>query len=260
MGMWHQHPMDAAHIGSRIASVSRSRAPILVVDDDAKIVKLLQTYLERDGHRVTTAGDRRSALASMVLDPPALVVLDVMLPEIDGLTVLRAIRQRDSVPVLMLSARGTARDRVEGLQEGADDYVAKPFSPAELVLRVRRLLRVLDDHRKPHGHEVLRMEGLSIDRDRHDVVVDGHRADLTRIELEILAALVEARGRVLSREQLLDAIHGRGEAYVLDRTIDVHIRRLRRKLGDDPTAPRFVGTVRGVGYRAAGSPTQDDGS
>jgi DNA-binding response OmpR family regulator len=104
------------------------------------------------------------------------------------------------------------------------------------------------------------MEGLSIDRDRHDVVVDGRRADLTRIELEILAALVEARGRVLSREQLLDAIHGRGEAYVLDRTIDVHIRRLRRKLGDDPTAPRFVGTVRGVGYRAAGSPTQDDGS
>ena len=107
---------------------------------------------------------------------------------------------------------------------------------------------------------MLRMEGLSIDRDRHEVLVDGHRADLTRIELEILAALVEARGRVLSREQLLDAVHGRGEAFVLDRTIDVHVRRLRRKLGDDATAPRFVATVRGVGYRATDTQTPDDDS
>ena len=240
--------------------MSPSRAPVLVVDDDAKIVKLVQTYLERDGHRVTTAGDGRSALASMVLDPPALVVLDVMLPEIDGLTVLRAIRHRDSVPILMLSARGAARDRIEGLEDGADDYVAKPFSPAELVLRVRRLLRVPEDHAQPPGRAMLRMEGLSIDRDRHEVLVDGHRADLTRIELEILAALVEARGRVLSREQLLDAVHGRGEAFVLDRTIDVHVRRLRRKLGDDATAPRFVATVRGVGYRATDTQTPDDDS
>jgi DNA-binding response OmpR family regulator len=260
MGVRPQQPMDAAHIGSTIAGVSPSRLPILVVDDDPKIVKLVQAYLERDGHRVTTAGDGRSALASMVLDPPALVVLDVMLPEIDGLTVLRAIRQRNPVPVLMLSARGTARDRIEGLEEGADDYVTKPFSPAELVLRVRRLLRVRDNRGLTPGREPLHTDGLSIDRDRHEVTVDGRGIDLTRIELDILAALVEARGRVLSREQLLDAIHGRGEAYVLDRTIDVHVRRLRRKLGDDPHTPRFVATVRGVGYRAAGMAAQDDNS
>lgn len=248
MGLPQHPPMDAAHIGSTIALVS---APILVVDDDAKIVKLVQAYLERDGHRVTTAGDGRSALASIVLDPPALVVLDVMLPEIDGITVLRAIRQRDSIPVLMLSARGSARDRIEGLEEGADDYVAKPFSPAELVLRVRRLLKA-SSGAPIAPREPLHADGLTVDRDRHEVTVDGRAVDVTRIELEILAALLEARGRVLTREQLLDAIHGRGEAFVLDRTIDVHVRRLRQKLGDDPSAPRFVATVRGVGYRAVG--------
>lgn len=248
MGSRAPEPMDAAHIGSTIGRVT---APILVVDDDAKIVKLVQAYLERDGHRVTTAGDGRSALAAMVLDPPALVVLDVMLPEIDGMAVLHAIRQRDSVPVLMLSARGAARDRIEGLQEGADDYVAKPFSPAELVLRVRRLLRA-SAGAPPIARGMLRAHGLTLDRDRHEVAVDKRSIDLTRIELELLAALLEARGRVLSREQLLDAVHGRGEAFVLDRTIDVHVRRLRQKLGDDPSAPRFVATVRGVGYRALG--------
>lgn len=259
MGMRLHEPMDAVHIGSRIAGVSSS-APILVVDDDAKIVKLVQAYLERDGHRVTTAGDGRSALASIMLDPPALVVLDVMLPEIDGMTVLHAIRQRDSVPVLMLSARGTARDRIEGLEGGADDYVVKPFSPAELVLRVRRLLRVPDDGAPPPRHDVLRADGLTVDRDRHEVTVDGRGVGLTRIEHDILATLLEARGRVLSREQLLDAIHGGGEAYVLDRTVDVHVRRLRRKLGDDPRAPRFVATVRGVGYRAAVIPAGNEDS
>ena len=248
--------MDAALIGSRIARVT---APILVVDDDAKIVKLVQAYLERDGHRVTTAGDGRSALASLVLDPPSLVVLDVMLPEIDGITVLRAIRQHDSVPVLMLSARGSTRDRIEGLEQGADDYVAKPFSPAELVLRVRRLLRAGGERPPQSPREPLRADGLTVDRDRHAVTVDERPVGLTRIELEILATLLEARGRVLSRDQLLDAIHGQDEAFVLDRTIDVHVRRLRDKLGDDPRRPRFVATVRGVGYRAVNlRPLEDE--
>ena len=255
MGHRQTQPMDAAHIGSTIPPVS---APILVVDDDAKIVKLVQAYLEREGHRVTTAGDGRSALASIVLDPPALVILDVMLPEIDGITVLRAIRQRDFMPVLMLSARGSARDRIEGLEEGADDYVAKPFSPAELVLRVRRLLRAAGDGRRSLPREPLRLAGLMVDRDRHEATVEDRSVDLTRVELEILAALLEARGRVLTREQLLDAIHGRGEAYVLDRTVDVHVRRLRNKLGDDPRRPRFVATVRGVGYRAVGGRPQGE--
>jgi DNA-binding response OmpR family regulator len=240
--------MDTAPSGRTMQGVSHDRAPILVVDDDAKIVRLVQTYLERDGHRVTTAHDGRSALAAMALDPPALVVLDLMLPEVDGLTVLRAIRRRDATPVLVLSARGTARDRVEGLEEGADDYVPKPFSPAELVLRVRRLVRPSDATAPPR--EPIRHGSLVVDRDRHEVTVDGRPVPLTPIEFSLLAALVEAGGRVLTREQLLDAVHGPGEAFVLDRTVDVHVRRLRRKLGDDPARPRFVATVRGVGYRA----------
>jgi DNA-binding response OmpR family regulator len=225
--------------------------PILVVDDDAKIVGLVQAYLEREGFRVTTAHDGRTALASMALDPPALIVLDLMLPEVDGLSVLRAVRRRDGTPVLVLSARGTARDRVEGLEEGADDYVAKPFSPAELVLRVRRLLRVHES--PPPGREPIAVDGLVVDRERHAVTVDGRGVSLTRIELRLLEALFEARGRVLTRDQLLDAIHGRGDAFVLDRTVDAHVRRLRAKLGDDAVEPRFVATVRGVGYRAVTS-------
>lgn len=229
-----------------------SRAPILVVDDDAKIARLVQTYLEREGHRVTTAHDGQAALASMALDPPALVVLDMMLPEVDGMAVLRAIRRRDRTPVLVLSARGGALDRIEGLEEGADDYVPKPFSPAELVLRVRRLLR--EPAPPPPAQEPIRHGPLIVDRDRQEASLEGTPVPLTRIELELLAALLEAGGRVLTREQLLDAVHGHGEAFVLDRTVDAHVRRLRAKLGDDPRAPRFVATVRGVGYRAVGAP------
>lgn len=229
-------------------STGSSPRPILVVDDDPKIVHLVRTYLEREGHRVTAAHDGRSALASMALDPPALVVLDLMLPEVDGISVLRAIRRRDATPVVVLSARGTARDRVGGLEEGADDYVPKPFSPAELVLRIRRLLRTAPA--RAETHEPIRHGGLVVDRDRRRVTVDGAGVELTRIELELLLALLDADGRVLTRDQLLDAVHGHGEAFVLDRTIDAHIKRLRAKLGDDPEAPRFVATVRGVGYRA----------
>ena len=227
-----------------------SRPPILVVDDDVKIVRLVQTYLQREGHRVTTAHDGRSALASIALDPPQLVVLDLMLPEVDGLNVLRAVRRRDHTPVVVLSARGTARDRVEGLEEGADDYVPKPFSPAELVLRVRRLLRALEPAAE---REPIRLGSLILDRDRHEVSVEGRPVPLTRIEFALLSALLEAGGRVLSREQLLDAVHGTGEASVMDRTVDAHVRRLRRKLDEDAQNPRFVATVRGVGYRAVTS-------
>lgn len=249
MGGSRALPVDAAAPGRTIEPVNDGR-PILVVDDDEKIVHLVRTYLERDGHRVTTAHDGRSALASMALDPPALVVLDLMLPEVDGLDVLRAVRRRDSTPVVVLSARGTARDRIEGLEEGADDYVPKPFSPAELTLRVRRLLRA-PPRVAPPPRPPLSAAGLTLDPDRHVVTLDGRPIGLTRAELLLLEALLEAQGRVLTRDQLLDAIHGRDEAFVLDRTVDVHIGRLRRKLGDDPRAPRFVTTVRGVGYRAA---------
>jgi DNA-binding response OmpR family regulator len=236
--------------------------PILVVDDDPKIAGLVRMYLEREGFTVLEAADGRSALASVALEDPALVVLDRMIPEVDGLSVLAAIRRHGRTPVIVISARGTSADRIEGLRIGADDYVPKPFSPAELVLRVRRVLERAGTAPAdtappvPPPRPVLRHGGLVIDRDRHEVTVDGRPITLTATELRLLAALVEAEGRVLTRDQLMDAAYGPGEA-VLDRTIDVHLGRLRDKLGDDADRPRFVATVRGVGYRAAPEPPAD---
>jgi DNA-binding response OmpR family regulator len=230
--------------------------PILVVDDDPKIAGLVRMYLEREGFSVVEAADGRSALAAVALEDPALVVLDRMIPEVDGLSVLQAIRRHGRTPVIVISARGTSVDRIEGLRIGADDYVPKPFSPAELVLRVRRVLERAGSSPTgsvppmPPPRPILRHGALVIDRDRHEVEVDGRPVALTAIELRLLAALIEAGGRVLTRDQLMDAAYGPGEA-VLDRTIDVHLGRLREKLGDDPERPRFVATVRGVGYRAA---------
>ena len=242
--------------------------PILVVDDDAKIVRLVRTYLERDGFRVIEAGDGRSALAAIALEQPALVVLDLMLPEVDGLAILRAVRRDSLTPILILSARGTVSDRIAGLAAGADDYLPKPFSPAELVLRVRRILdRVAPEaaagrggptgpggtsaNRQRAPEEPLTLGDLEVDRARHEVTVGGLPVSLTSVELRLLVALLEADGRVLTRDQLLDAVYGDDETDILDRTIDVHVRRLRDKLGDDPVDPRYVMTVRGAGYRAA---------
>jgi DNA-binding response OmpR family regulator len=235
-------------------------APILVVDDDAKIVRLVRTYLERDGFAVTTAADGRAALDAIERRRPALVVLDLMLPELDGRAVIRAIRgdpNHEDVPVLILSARGSLLDRITGLEDGADDYLPKPFSPAELVLRVKSILRRTTslpaaaeasplDRRKPIEHG-----DLLVDRERHEVTRDGQIIALTNVEFRLLTTLLEAEGRVLTRDQLLDAVYGADVADVLDRTIDVHVGRLRDKLGDDADNPRYVATVRGVGYRAA---------
>jgi DNA-binding response OmpR family regulator len=227
--------------------------PILVVDDDAKIVRLVRMYLERAGFRVVEANDGRSALAAIALEQPALVVLDLMLPEVDGLAIIRAVRRTDRTPIVVLSARGTTDDRISGLAAGADDYVPKPFSPAELVLRVQR---VLDRSNAADGgaridQPILRLGSLTVDRDRHEVSIGERRVDLTPVEFRMLTTILEAGGRVLSRAQLLDSVYGEDGLDVLDRTIDVHVRRLRDKLGDDPDRPRFIATVRGVGYRAA---------
>ena len=231
--------------------------PILVVDDDAKIVRLVRTYLERDGFAVVTAADGPAALDAIERHRPALVVLDLMLPELDGRAVIRAVRRDDeaaATPILILSARGSTLDRIAGLEDGADDYLPKPFSPAELVLRVKSILR-RTAAATPLGtpNTTLEQADLVIDLDRHEVTRDGRPIPLTRVEFRLLVTLVEAGGRVLSRDQLLDAVYGQDQSEVLDRTIDVHVGRLRDKLADDAEAPRYVATVRGVGYRAARS-------
>lgn len=235
-----------------IQPVSRHRtSPILVVDDDPKIVALVRTYLERERFRVVTASDGRAALRAIDEEAPRLIVLDLMLPEVDGLAVIRQTRELGDIPILVLSARGSTGDRIQGLSEGADDYLPKPFSPAELIARVRTILR-RTDHAGHDGAEVLyRTGGLEVDLARHSVRVAGREVRLSALELLLLAALLGAGGRVLSRDQLLDAIYGAAEADVTDRSIDVYVKRLRTKLGDDPAAPRYIATVRGVGYRAA---------
>ena len=230
--------------------------PILVVDDDAKIVRLVRTYLERDGFAVVTAADGPAALDAIERHRPALVVLDLMLPGLDGRAVVRAVRGDDeaaATPILIVSARGSTLDRIAGLEDGADDYLPKPFSPAELVLRVKSILRrsappATDAASRP----ALTLADLTIDPDRYEVTRAGRPIPLTRVEFRLLTSLIEAGGRVLTRDQLLDAVYGQDGADVLDRTVDVHIGRLRDKLGDDADDPRYVATVRGVGYRAAG--------
>lgn len=226
-------------------------APILVVDDDVKIVQLVRAYLEREGFPVIAANDGRSALAAVRESHPRLVVLDVMLPELDGIAVLRAVRESSNIPILMLSARGATADRVYGINEGADDYLPKPFSPAELVVRVKAILRRAETTTASVTRGELRHADLVIDPDRHEVRRGGDRIALSTAEFRLFVALVEAGGRVLSREFLLDTLYGAGESEALDRTVDVYIGRLREKLGDNVERSRYVATVRGAGYRAA---------
>ncbi len=226
-------------------------APILVVDDDPKIVSLVKTYLEREGFRVVTAHDGRAALETFNALQPCLIVLDLMLPELDGLALMRIIRERSNVPIVMLSARGKVADRVYGIHEGADDYLAKPFSPAELVVRVKAVLRrARDSGVKAASHGVLEHGDLVIDLDRVEVRREGRPMALTPAEFRLLVALVQARGRVLTRQALLDSLYGASQGDALERTVDVHIGRLRDKLGEDAGSPRYILTVRGLGYRA----------
>ncbi len=229
--------------------------PVLVVDDDRKIVALVRAYLEREGFRVIVAYDGRDALRQARKGEPALIVLDLMLPEIDGFEVMRLLRTESDVPVLMLSARSSLPERIIGLEKGADDYLPKPFSPAELVVRVKAILRRID---KPGSTataktatSTLTQHDLVIDTERYEVRRGDQLVPLTPVEFKLLVTLVSADGRALTRDQLLDAVYGSDDGDVLDRTIDVHIGRLREKLGDDAEQPRYVMTVRGVGYRAA---------
>jgi DNA-binding response OmpR family regulator len=233
---------------ARATSQTGDERPVLVVDDDQKIVHLVRTYLEREGFRVVTAADGLAAITAAREHQPQLIVLDLMLPGLDGFAVMRAVRAEAATPILMLSARGSTTDRIAGIATGADDYLPKPFSPAELVVRVQAILRRTSPSAEPDERREL--ADLVIDRGRHEVRRRDQRIELTHAEFWMLVALLNAGGRVVSREGLLDALYGRGEADVMDRTVDVYIRRLREKLGDDAEAPRYVATVRGAGYRA----------
>ena len=221
---------------------------VLVVDDEPKIVALARDYLEHAGFTVLTAVDGRSAVETIHRRHPDLVVLDLGLPQLDGLDVTREIRRTSSLPIVMLTARDDELDKLLGLELGADDYLTKPFSPRELVARVKAVLRRTESAGTPS--EVLRSGGLTIDVPRHRVEVDGRIVELTPTEFELLLALARQPGRILTRSQLLDAIHGIAyEAY--ERAIDSHVKNLRRKLEPEPSTPRYVLTVHGVGYRLA---------
>ena len=229
--------------------------PILVVDDDRKIVALVRAYLEREGFTVITAYDGREALRQARSEDPALIVLDLMLPEVDGYEVMRLLRADSDVPVLMLTARSSLPERIIGLEKGADDYLPKPFSPAELVVRVKAVLRRVEQPGKapvtaPKATTLIQND-LTIDTERYEVRRGDELVPLTPVEFKLLVTLVAADGRALTRDQLLDAVYGSDDGDVLDRTIDVHVGRLREKLGDDAEQPLYIMTVRGVGYRAA---------
>ena len=222
---------------------------ILLVDDEDAVQKLLTYPLERDGFRVVPARDGEEALARFAGEDVDLVVLDIMLPKLDGLEVCKRLRATSAVPIIMLTARDDELDKVVGLELGADDYITKPFSIREFRSRVRALLRRASSPAAPApSGEVIETDGLRIDIARRSVDVAGRRVQLTYVEFELLRTLAGEPGRVFTRQSLLQRLWG-GSEYREPRTIDVHVRHLREKLERDPADPQFILTVRGVGYR-----------
>ena len=223
-----------------------ARQTILVVDDDQKTVATIQLYLEREGFQVITAFDGKEAIKQQGHQKPDLIILDLMLPEVTGLEVCRQLRTHTDVPIIMLTARTTENDKLRGLNLGADDYVAKPFSPRELVARVRTILRRVQP-REERGPKVLQVGDVVLDFNQHEVRIRGRVICLTPAEFKLLAALVRAPNRVFTRQELVDRAFGYGYEG-LDRTVDAHIMNLRRKV-DDNGSPSLIRTVYGVGYK-----------
>jgi two-component system, OmpR family, response regulator len=228
--------------------VADASARILLVDDEQAIQTLLAYPLRRDGYEVIPAHDGREALDRFAEQRFDLVVLDVMLPRLDGIEVCRRLRSRSQVPIIMLTARDDEIDKILGLEMGADDYITKPFSVREFRSRVRAALRRAEMLGARAAAEPIALAGLRIDLERRAVTVRRRRAELTYVEFEVLSALARAPGKVFSREMLLEHVWG-DSAYRDPRTIDVHIRHLREKLERDPSSPEYLLTVRGVGYR-----------
>lgn len=222
---------------------------ILVVDDEPKITQLARDYLEHAGYAVLTARDGKVALATARAERPDLVVLDLGLPVVDGLDVTRALRKDSHIPIIMLTARGEESDKLVGLELGADDYIVKPFSPKELVARVRAVLRRAENTKAP-VRDVIRVGEVTLDTTRLRVTVAGRNVELTATEFQLLVALAAQPGRIFTRAQLLDVAHGVAfESY--ERAIDAHIKNIRRKLEPNPREPRYILTVYGVGYKFA---------
>ena len=221
---------------------------ILVVDDEPEIVKLVRAYLEEAGYRVMTARNGREALLVTRHEKPDLIILDLTMPEMDGLEFTRRLRQEKNTPIIMLTARVEETDRIIGLEMGADDYVTKPFSPREIISRVRAVLRRVQP--EPAAVEVLRAGDLVLDRNEHSLTIAGQPVDLTPTEFDLLATLMAHPGRAFNRMELLERVQG--EAFAAyERTIDAHVKNLRAKIEPDPSKPRYVLTVFGVGYKFA---------
>jgi DNA-binding response OmpR family regulator len=235
--------------GTAGGRAGRARLRALVVDDEEPLVRIVGSYLEREGFDVLTAGDGERAVELARAERPDVIVLDLMLPGIDGIEACRRIRGFSDAYILMLTAKAEEADKITGLATGADDYVTKPFSPGELVARVRALLR------RPRGETARvaaggtrRFGSLVVDPSAREVVLDGEAIELTKLEFDLLETLAGEPRVAFSRTQLLERVWGRSW-FGDDHVVDVHVANLRRKLGDDPAAPRYIRTVRGVGYR-----------
>lgn len=220
---------------------------ILVIEDDPGITRIVRLYLERDGHTVTTASDGVSGLNAARTDSPDLIVLDLMLPRLDGMSVCRALREESDVPIIMATARVDEDDRLAGLDLGADDYIVKPFSPRELAARVRAVLRRTSRQIPPKADRV-EFDGITIDFNTQTVIRGDEKPSLTPTEFRLIAMLASQPGRPFSRDQIIEGVFDYDfDGY--DRTVDVHIANLRRKIEPDVRKPRYVQTVHGVGYR-----------
>jgi DNA-binding response OmpR family regulator len=225
-----------------IGELAGTRA--ILIDDDERLNALVTSYLQRFGVSVRAFAHPETGFQALKSDCPDIVILDVMLPDIDGFTLCRKIREASRVPIVMLTARGDVTDRIVGLDLGADDYLAKPFEPRELLARIQAVLR---RGRSIEPSERIRIGALDVNCAKRSASIDGNDLALTSVEFELLALLIQNRGRILSRDRIMDQIRGI-EWDAFDRSIDVHISRLRQKLGDDPKRPAFIRTVRGSGY------------
>jgi DNA-binding response OmpR family regulator len=223
---------------------------ILIVEDDKKTASLVALYLEREGFQTVIAYDGQQALELAQLDKPIFVILDLMLPSIDGWAVCRQLRKSSDVPILILSAREEEVDRVSGLTLGADDYVVKPFSPRELVARVKAILR-RGHLSKTTNKGLWAYHGLVLDQEKRKITLNGSQILLTPHEFNLLQTLMAFPGKVFTRNELLDRLYPNHEAVVIDRVVDVHIGKLRQKIEKDPSNPQFILTVRGIGYKFA---------